>query len=399
MADIPQEVIQRHDRVASKIKKTQYDVSVGRSPRAETSARRRLHAEREELKRLTEHAVEATTGDVIAATQERTIDTHDILLLNFFCSGLIASRAVGRIRIAGGLEKATGFLVSPTLVMTNEHVFRRPEDAAAAEIDFEEFDILGDHQTVTCVFDPDRFYFRHEGLDIAVVALEDTEHAREATEGLGWHPMIGGEGKILIGDPINLIQYPGGMHKSVVLHNSNLMHLENGTDLDSFCWYTSDTEKGSSGSPVFNNRWEVVAVHHRSIPKRNGDGTIVDAADQPMTDAEYQREPDRAVYVANEGSRTSRIVKALAGATFDDAKMAARRDELLELWEDSKLINRGQVAARAAARQKIRGARDPGANPDLESLRVEMPLPGRTDRAAAPPNVYHIHLHLGNGAA
>jgi endonuclease G len=26
--------------------------------------------------------------------------------------------------------------------------------------------------------------------------------------------------------------------------------------------YTSDTENGSSGSPVLNNQWELVALHH-----------------------------------------------------------------------------------------------------------------------------------------
>ncbi len=26
--------------------------------------------------------------------------------------------------------------------------------------------------------------------------------------------------------------------------------------------YTTDTEPGSSGSPVFNNRWDLIAIHH-----------------------------------------------------------------------------------------------------------------------------------------
>ena len=35
--------------------------------------------------------------------------------------------------------------------------------------------------------------------------------------------------------------------------------------LDSFLHYETDTEPGSSGSPVFNDQWEVVALHHASV--------------------------------------------------------------------------------------------------------------------------------------
>ena len=35
--------------------------------------------------------------------------------------------------------------------------------------------------------------------------------------------------------------------------------------LDSFLHYEADTEPGSSGSPVFDDGWEVVALHHASV--------------------------------------------------------------------------------------------------------------------------------------
>ena len=399
MTDVPEEVLKRFDSVKQKIKQTKRNILEG-IPSKETSGRLYLHRQREQVKQAIEDNTEAMALAVRAVTQERVVGTDNIVLLGFFHAGLLASRSVGRVNVAGGMERATGFLVSPEIIMTNEHVLSSKELARASKIDFEDFDVVGNHRmTKSCQLDPDRFFFVDRDLDVAVVAIAESEHCRAVTSELGWHPMVGGEGKILIGDPINIIQYPGGVHKSIVVHNSNLTYLENGGESDNFCWYTSDTQKGSSGSPIFNNRWEIIAVHHRSVPKRDSNGRLSDVFGKKMTREEYLANPELAVYIANEGSRTSRIVKALAAASFDVPAQAEMRNELLSLWEGSRIVNQGQLAAREAARRVERaGAPDrhissPG--PEFESIRFNPSPPADT---TASPTVINIHLHLSGDA-
>ena len=40
--------------------------------------------------------------------------------------------------------------------------------------------------------------------------------------------------------------------------------------------YKSDTAPGSSGAPVFNNEWQVIALHSAGVPKQDAQGRYVD---------------------------------------------------------------------------------------------------------------------------
>ncbi len=97
--------------------------------------------------------------------------------------------------------------------------------------------------------------------------------------------------------------------------------------MEKYCFYSSDTEKGSSGAPVFNSRWEVVALHHKAIPKTDKNGNLIDENGHQIAN-----EKDK-VYVANEGIRASRLVQAIKDSAFENSEEAKIRDELIELWK------------------------------------------------------------------
>lgn len=228
------------------------------------------------------------------------------------------------------MEVGTGFLVCPDLIITNHHVL--PDDGAAQ---LATFAVLAEDNRIgpprggyTYYLEPGRFFYTHRELDFTLVAIDDGPHPADA---YGWLPLLEEQGKILIGHPVNLIQHPQGQDKKVVVHDSRLLDLVNRAGFDPFCWYSGDTERGSSGSPVFNNHWEVIALHHKAVPSTNINGEILDVQGKVMSEARYRAEPHNIQWVANEGIRASRIVQALLHASLPEA-MQQHLNRTLALW-------------------------------------------------------------------
>lgn len=253
--------------------------------------------------------VPVDTDDILL---ERVIGkTRDFLFVEFLDQAVYASKAVGRIvtMLGGGrVSYGTGFMVSPRLLMTNHHVLSSPAAAArsVAEFDYQR-DRLGRPVAVRAFkLDPATFFLLDKGLDFALVAV-DPEGAGRRLEDYGWCPLIKEEGKILVGEPLNIVQHPLGEMKQVVIRENRLIDL-----LDRYAHYEADTEPGSSGSPVFNNQWEVVALHHSGVPKRNSEGELL------RTDGRVWRKdvdpPELLDWEANEGIRVSTLVEFIARA-------------------------------------------------------------------------------------
>src|SRR5262249_4847912 len=147
-------------------------------------------------------------------------------------------------------------------------------------------------------------------LDFALVAVA----GGDALTPFGYCPLIPREGKILIGDPINIIQHPMGEMKQIVVRANRLLDLPNKAALDLYAHYEADTEPGSSGSPVFNDQWDVVALHHSGVPDTDKQGNLRGIDGKPWRNGD---DPERLKWIGNEGIRVSRLVAFIKDAKLD----------------------------------------------------------------------------------
>ena len=171
---------------------------------------------------------------------------------------------IGRVNIrdaAGRLQGyGTGSLVSPTLLLTNHHVLPDADTARHSAIEFNYQDGIDGRPLLAQLlpFDPDRFFLADDERDFALVAVSATP-AELAP--FGFNRLIEAEGKAIIGEFVTIVQHPRGEKKQVALRENRIVDIP-----ERFLHYSADTEPGSSGSLVFNDQWEAVALHHASVP-------------------------------------------------------------------------------------------------------------------------------------
>lgn len=254
---------------------------------------------------------------------ERTIGSDDLVDLNYLLRGLDAARPVGRITILDGggraLGDATGFLITPNLMLTNQHVFPDPASAAGSRVDFDcELDRLGfPRPTTTFGFDPGRFFVVDPALDMALVAVRAQPLKGDGRlSDFGWLRLSPEVGKINVGEAITIIQHPNGRTKQVAMRENRLLDIT-----ADHLTYESDTAPGSSGAPVFNDSWQVVALHHSGVPRKDAQGRWLLQNGRPATDEDDDADID---WIANEGVRASRI----ATTALALAPAGGLRDEL-----------------------------------------------------------------------
>ncbi|MGH2559233.1 MAG: endonuclease [Thermomicrobiales bacterium] len=259
-------------------------------------------------------------------TLERIIGTSDLIEARFLAEGARAGRSICRIEIGepGGLVAGygTGVMVSPRLLLTNNHVLASAPVAAAsqAEFDYEEDEDGRLRPVVRFTLDPDAFFLTDVNLDYTLVAVHPESGDGRSLGDYGWMPLIVQQGKIIKGESVNIIQHPNGEPKQVALRQNQVVDL-----LQDFLHYKTDTAPGSSGSPVFNDEWELVALHHSGVPGRDANGNIL-AIGGGLWSVEMGEH--RVKWTANEGARISRIVGHAQSQSVEGARQGLLADAL-----------------------------------------------------------------------
>jgi V8-like Glu-specific endopeptidase len=191
--------------------------------------------------------------------------------------GLQKARSVARVQTPS--ELGSGFLIADNLFVTNNHVLPDKETAQQSELQFNyQKDLDGKMAKVTKFkLAPNDFFKTSVENDWTVVRVEG--EANQEWGRLELSPAV-----VAKGDRVNVIQHPGGLPKQLAYLANTVVYAGEGR-----VQYLTDTELGSSGSPVFDMHWNVVALHHAGL------------------------EPDKTVdYIRNEGILIDVIIESIA---------------------------------------------------------------------------------------
>jgi V8-like Glu-specific endopeptidase len=258
-------------------------------------------------------------GEGMYLSLERVLGEDDLVDVSFFQLGLAVSNTVGKVWVCGdnGNLKGygTGFMISPHLMITNNHVLPDISYAKNSKIEFNyQLDIQNNLlKSEIFRFDSALFYHTNKELDFAIVAVVPESMDRVHISNFGWNKLSKEVGKTIVSQWLNIIQHPKGMPKRVSVRENQLIDV-----LDNFLQYKTDTAPGSSGSPVFNERWEVVGVHHSGVWATDSKGNKLDKNggiwNSSMSDDDIK-------WIANEGVRISSILKNLDEGKFDANKL------------------------------------------------------------------------------
>ncbi|MCV3215818.1 serine protease [Plectonema radiosum NIES-515] len=192
--------------------------------------------------------------DNIADIKEKILGEDTLRHIYILDMALDAAKAVVHIKVPKSnrpTEAGTGFMIAPDLLMTNNHVIVSQEEAEKAEYTFNyQLDKNGQASPIITVnaLPNGKFHTNYE-LDYTVVSLNNVPDFG--------NPLKLKNKQVRQNERVTIIQHPGGHLKKISIQNNFVAYADT-KDVQ----YTTSTLPGSSGSPVFDDDFQVVAIHH-----------------------------------------------------------------------------------------------------------------------------------------
>lgn len=195
----------------------------------------------------------------VPLTYEKVVGLNNLLSIAWVARALELAASVARVTVGPG----TGFLIGTDLLLTNNHVLpdEKTAEQALAEFNYQT-NWSGEMEPVRR-FPLDTGYFRTNAeLDYSIVRVSDSPG------NLFGFVNLGRRSTPAVNDFVSIIQHPQGGPKQICFTDNKVAAV-----FGDVLQYSTDTERGSSGSPVFNQNWEIVGLHHRGGELAGPDGT------------------------------------------------------------------------------------------------------------------------------
>jgi len=253
---------------------------------------------------------------VVEVQEAVILDSVGFLPAGFLDRGAAAARTVARLsvlrqfgtHVSTAFTHGTGFLLTDRLLLTNHHVInaRHANEPDAVHDDLlaqvqsmvVEFDVDGPGQqgepipvSALLAYSPRRSVKHPGGLDFAVLRLSMPVGDDQRV------PRPLRDGPLPDSVAINIVQHPAGGFKCLALRANQLAE-----QADTAIRYTSNTDEGSSGSPLFDDDWNVVGLHRASVG----------------TNTEFQ---GRSIHKLNVGTPMRAILDSLRQGTAEGSKV------------------------------------------------------------------------------
>jgi hypothetical protein len=220
-------------------------------------------------------------GPVATAEEEKGLEKilgdTGLKTLKWLQRGMDRARAVARVRKKlDGRPFGTGFLLrgedlvpglgEALVFLTNAHVVSElPERGALqptdALLDFELVGSSGEGMILGTVLRSSPF----QELDYTLLTIQNRQMNVEPIPLARARPSVDGKQRAYV------IGHPQGRDLELSLQDNFILDAD-----DRFVHYRSPTEPGSSGSPVFNEEWACIGLHHagkHTMPRLHGEGT------------------------------------------------------------------------------------------------------------------------------
>ena len=173
------------------------------------------------------------------------------------------STGVCRIEFTQSDVRATGFLISPDLLLTNYHVFGKTDEELKANspkaiFKFGKVTVLGsekdeakgktfypDEQTPIVIF--------NQTLDYALVHVQRSIQTINSIS-----PIPIANDVPITGDELHLLGHPAGEAMKLAMSSEGIVYV---SATKGIAQYTTPSQAGASGSPCFSDDWKAIVLH------------------------------------------------------------------------------------------------------------------------------------------